>query len=633
MRKKAISYIRFSTPEQLKGDSYRRQYDATKDYCKRNNLILDDTFYDEGISAYKGKHREGDFGKLLDKVRNGEIPSGTTLIVESLDRLSRENVTEQMSSFLNLINNGVVIVTLVDEVTHSKKSLSESPYNLLLALTVMIRSNEESATKSQRLSKAWENKRKNIAKIPLTSVVPEWLEVKDDVIVENKSRVLLIKEIFKMSLSGLGRRAIAKQLNQRQIPIWSSRKRNKSGLWTDSYIKKILANKAVLGEFTPHKKIDGKRIPVGKTNKSYYPQIIDEKLFWAVQHRVSSRTNKGGRGIYKAHNLFSSLLFCTQCGAKLIFLNKGKNEKYLACQNARNGVTCTAKNIKYDHVEVFVLQELISNGWQKFTSRDTNTDELQIKLDAKKAELASKKDVISNLLQSMKSVRTTSARETLAQSLDDEVMAKNSLQSEVNEMKSSIASSTIANDKKVYIALNSGIEDGELPLRRKLKSLIDENLKLAFIDRSKNDTISIIMVMVNGNLIIGSVMPKDNNRSSCTLENWQLNKSTNRFAIGYDLEIIDSGKIDAILKPKLISFDKGVDAVCNLTNKQSSEILTPHIASSSSKTAGIRKMNNQVKLRFQIESEDYEKQSPNLAVQFSTLKKIKSGKLWQALDS
>ena len=56
----AISYIRFSPPEQQKGDSLRRQTEAAVDWCRRHNVALDasTTLHDLGRSAYTGAHRK-----------------------------------------------------------------------------------------------------------------------------------------------------------------------------------------------------------------------------------------------------------------------------------------------------------------------------------------------------------------------------------------------------------------------------------------------------------------------------------------------------------------------------------------------------------------------------------------------
>ncbi|XBG30091.1 recombinase family protein [Pseudomonas sp. 13.2] len=79
MKPKAYSYARFSTPEQGKGDSYRRQRAAAEEYCAANGLELADTkeyrFFDNGRSAYKAKHLNdtGDFGRFLSYVDEGGL--------------------------------------------------------------------------------------------------------------------------------------------------------------------------------------------------------------------------------------------------------------------------------------------------------------------------------------------------------------------------------------------------------------------------------------------------------------------------------------------------------------------------------------------------------------------------------
>lgn len=77
---KAYSYLRFSTPEQQKGDSKRRQSTAAQEYAARHGLELDTalSFQDLGVSAFRGKNTEegdlngiglGDGGFHLEKRR------------------------------------------------------------------------------------------------------------------------------------------------------------------------------------------------------------------------------------------------------------------------------------------------------------------------------------------------------------------------------------------------------------------------------------------------------------------------------------------------------------------------------------------------------------------------------------
>jgi hypothetical protein len=47
------NYIRFSTPEQTKGDSFRRQTTQTVEFCQKQNLALNETrFEDLGVSGW-----------------------------------------------------------------------------------------------------------------------------------------------------------------------------------------------------------------------------------------------------------------------------------------------------------------------------------------------------------------------------------------------------------------------------------------------------------------------------------------------------------------------------------------------------------------------------------------------------
>ena len=114
VRPKAFSYIRMSTEGQLRGDSLRRQLERSREYAAKNGLDLDETttFNDIGVSAFRGKNvREGALNRFLVAVREKKIAPGSYLLVESLDRLSRDEVVNAHTEFLALINTGIHVVT------------------------------------------------------------------------------------------------------------------------------------------------------------------------------------------------------------------------------------------------------------------------------------------------------------------------------------------------------------------------------------------------------------------------------------------------------------------------------------------------------------------------------------------
>jgi DNA invertase Pin-like site-specific DNA recombinase len=179
--KQAYSYIRFSSPEQARGDSLRRQLEASRYYADKHGFVLDESLQpDRGVSAFRGKNRtEGNLAAFLAKVKDGTVAKGSVLLVESLDRLSREEVEEAMFSFLDIVRAGVEIHTLSDGQAYRRGQMKTE--QLMLSLFVMSRANEESERKSQRIGAAWRNKKANAAQTPgvaITAKVPAWIVAK-----------------------------------------------------------------------------------------------------------------------------------------------------------------------------------------------------------------------------------------------------------------------------------------------------------------------------------------------------------------------------------------------------------------------------------------------------------------------
>src|SRR5258706_16176806 len=106
----AYSYLRMSTNLQLKGDSRRRQLELSKAYAAEHDLDLadDSQLEDIGISAFKGANiKGGSLGHFLEAIEHGKISAGSYLLVESLDRLSRQEVRKSLTIFLSIIDAGI----------------------------------------------------------------------------------------------------------------------------------------------------------------------------------------------------------------------------------------------------------------------------------------------------------------------------------------------------------------------------------------------------------------------------------------------------------------------------------------------------------------------------------------------
>lgn len=88
----------YSSLAQAKGRSEGRQADETEAYCSRKGYKIGETFIDRGFSAYTGENSDkGDLKAVLDMAAAGKIKTGTHLVVESLDRISRQEITAASS--------------------------------------------------------------------------------------------------------------------------------------------------------------------------------------------------------------------------------------------------------------------------------------------------------------------------------------------------------------------------------------------------------------------------------------------------------------------------------------------------------------------------------------------------------
>lgn len=348
----AFSYIRISTDAQVQGDGLRRQSELSRKYADEHGLRLIEEFKleDKGVSAFKGDNAStGALSRFLDAIQRGNVPKGSFLLVESLDRLSRQDVDAAMYLFLSITKAGVSIVTLADgQVYRAGANLPQ----LVYSLAIMSRANDESKMKSLRLSAAWRDKRDRVDTEKLTRIAPAWLTLRDDrksfELVQERADV--VRRIFRLSTDGVGTYSIVKTLNRDGILPFG-----RSNGWNESYIEKIVKNRAVLGEYQPHAMIDGKRRPVGDPVQGYYPAVVSEDEFYAAQAARRARaTYKGGRKGVELKNLFTHIATCAYCGEPMRMVDKGsgpKGGRYLKCSAGIKGMGCTTKGWRYDDFE------------------------------------------------------------------------------------------------------------------------------------------------------------------------------------------------------------------------------------------------------------------------------------------
>ncbi len=390
LKRKAYSYIRMSTDVQLKGDSLRRQLEASERYALDNNLELVDSIdgiplKDIGVSGFLGKNtHKGVLAVFLEALQLGKIEPNSVLLIESLDRLSRDKLTEALTQFLNILDHGIEIVTLADNQRYTKEIINHNQGTLIISLTIMFRANEESEIKSKRVRAAWSNKRNNATNKPMTSRCPAWLRLVDGKfeVIPEKAAVIVMK-IFELCISTCGLYGIARYFNENKVPVIGT-----TEIWQRSYIHKIITSRAVLGELQPYTTINGKRHqPAGDPIPNYYPQIIDEDTFYRANAAIARR-NKSGRGRKGKtfSNLFSGLVYCSHCGSRITVRNHAPYKpwgKRLCCTNQRVGGGCTMPEWRLDSFQSMIFRHIHEVNFEHYyLTIELNEKDLDDEIDA-----------------------------------------------------------------------------------------------------------------------------------------------------------------------------------------------------------------------------------------------------------
>jgi len=358
---KAYSYLRFSTPEQLKGDSLRRQTQLADEYARRHGFELDTelNLRDLGVSAYRGDNVEtGALGAFLEATRQGIVEPGSFLLVESLDRVSRKVARKAVRILEDIVEAGVTVVTLNDGKQYTAESLDG--FDFVMAVLILIRANEESATKARRLKAAWHGKRLKAKSEALTAVTPGWIKLdaqRKPVLVPE--RAAIVRRIVRDYLQGIGKHGIVNALNAAGVPPFGRAKH-----WHRSYIDKILSSPALVGTFVPHVEEyrEGKlyRVPQEPV-ADYYPAVVDTDSFERLQAMARKSPLRGRHASAEMRNVLSSLARCPECGATMTRVTKGSRTKsgkpFLVCARAKTGAGCSYHTVTYASVEQSLLKE------------------------------------------------------------------------------------------------------------------------------------------------------------------------------------------------------------------------------------------------------------------------------------
>lgn len=367
-------YCRLSVDDEKKdaeSNSITNQKQILLDYCQKQGFTNTMFFVDDGISGTS--FERGGFQQMQKMVEEGKI---CRVIVKDLSRFGREMVEAGRLTQIVYPSLGVTFISLHENVNSTTgEGMEMLPfYNIF---------NEwYAAQTSKKIRAVWQSKAENGKRVSPT--VPfgyvKDLNDKEKWLIDEPSAEV-VRKIYALCLAGRGPLQIAKQLEKENILVPSAyyesvgrthaqKVPNDYCKWDQKTVVGILENRQYTGcavnfksttvSYKVHKKIHNAKEDYQIIPNMQEP-IISEEQWLRVQELRKHRRRPTATG---RTSLFSGLVYCADCGAKMHFAaakSLTRNQEHFRCSNYKSGRgECTVHYIRDVVLEKIVFEAISS---------------------------------------------------------------------------------------------------------------------------------------------------------------------------------------------------------------------------------------------------------------------------------
>jgi hypothetical protein len=255
---------------------------------------------------------------------------------------------------------------------------------------------------------------------------------------------VLLRWMFQAADEGMGVHSIAAKLNETKVDTWGAGGW-KAAFWHRSYIRKILANKAAIGIFVPHRvvKVEGKRtkqrIPE-QPIEHRLPAAVDRELFERVNARLSTTEARGRNTNAPVRSIFAGLMKCRHCDGTVTRVNKGA-QVYLVC----SAVHAKAGTHPYESVPYQEAVDAFMRGLDVTLAaapRGNDTTDIEVKIEQLQVEIDAGENRVNELLEIRIADNSRAARQALERAERELAGIRDNLRKAV-EQREALASTNV----------------------------------------------------------------------------------------------------------------------------------------------------------------------------------------------
>ncbi len=400
-KRRVAAYARVSTDSDEQFSSYEAQIDYyTKFIQQHEDWTYISVYTDAGITGTNTKKREG-FNQMVADALAGKVD---LIVTKSVSRFAR-NTVDSLVTVRKLKDRGV-------EIFFEKENIWTLDSKGELLITIMSSlAQEESRSISENVT--W-GQRKRFSDGKVSMPYKHFLgyeKGENGQPMVNEKEAVTVRLIFRLFLEGKTPAGICRHLDAEGVLTPSGRKK-----WSQTTVNSILRNEKYKGDALLQKRFTVDFLTKKmKTNTGEVPQfyvegshegIISPQEFDLVQAEIERRKGIGGH--YSGSSVFSSKLFCADCGAffgQKVWHSTDKYRKVIWRCNAKfNGEhKCATPHLTEDEIKEMFLKaynELMGNREQVIADCHLMLEMLSdhSKLDAQIAKANEEIELVSGLV-------------------------------------------------------------------------------------------------------------------------------------------------------------------------------------------------------------------------------------------
>lgn len=376
-------YIRVSTDQQAKkGDSVDEQLDTCREYVeKHDNLVLYDTYVDDGVSGQKIKR--GDFSRLMNDVRSGQID---LIIFTKLDRWFR-SLRHYLNTQATLEANHCAWLA-VDQPYFD----TSTPHGRAFVAQSMTFAELEAANDSTRIRDVFDFKYKRGE--VLSGKAPLGYSIIDKHLVPNKDAEKVIKIFEHYAATSSLSDTVQFMEQELGIVMYSANLKNT-----------ILKQKKYIGVF--------------RDNEHFCKPLISRELFDSVQRQLAMNIHSNRKYEY----IFTGLIRCADCDHAINgFPQRGGKRKdgsyrifpAYRCRIAYPYKRCPNRKLFYEApLERYLvehLHELLEIEISKYEQKNAKVIDYESKRAAIEKKIERLKDLYINEIITMDELKVSKAK-------------------------------------------------------------------------------------------------------------------------------------------------------------------------------------------------------------------------------